>query len=224
MPVTKRYTVPKFWGVKLKEKKYVVSARPGPHSARGCVPLGLVLRDLLGHAKTMNEARMILNSGVVRINGSVRKERGFPVGLMDVADIGGDFYRIVPAKSGLKLLKVSDPQVRLAKIKNKTHVKKKKLQLNLHDGTNILADGDFKTSDVAVIDIATGKITGTIKFEKGSFAVVTGGHNAGVKGTVESIDRKLRTIVMDTEGRKLVVPIKYVFVVGKGKPAVDIGE
>lgn len=226
MTYTKRYTVPKTWPIRVKEKKYVVSPVPGPHSKMTCIPIGVVLRDMLKHAYTMKEAKKILNQGVVKVNSITRKEHGFPIGLMDVIDIGGDFYRVMPTSHGLKLLKIDENEanIRLAKISNKVHVKKKRLQLNFHDGTNMLVDrDDYKTSDVAVIDISTKKIKNLIKFERGAFAIVIDGHNVGTSGKVESIDRKLRTIILDADGKKLPVPIKYVFVVGQGNPVIKLG-
>lgn len=227
MAVTKRYGAPKFWAVHVKEKKYVVSPRSGPHNKTECMPLGIIMRDILGHARTMKDAKKILVNGIVKINNIVRKDHGFPVGLMDVVDVGGDLYRIVPSPKGLKLQKIDerDAGLRLAKIKNKTYVKKKKIQLNLHDGSNILVDTDeFKTSDVVMIDIGHNLIKDTIRFEKGNFAVVTGGHNIGLKGKIESIDKGLRTVILVASDKRLPVPIKYVFVVGRESPIINIGE
>ena len=227
MTFTKRYTVPKTWPIKVKESKYVVSPVPGPHSKMTCIPIGVILRDMLKHAYTMKEAKQILNKGVVKVNNITRKGHGFPIGLMDVVEIGGDFYRVVPTSHGLKLLSITEDEskIRLAKISNKVHVKKKQLQLNFHDGTNMLVDKDnYKTSDVAVIDISTKKIKDLIKFERGAFAVVIDGHNAGRSGKIEHIDKKLKTIILDADGKKLPVPIRYVFVVGQGSPVIKLGE
>ena len=225
MAVTKRYNAPKFWAVRIKEKKYVVSPLPGPHSKRECAPLGIVLRDMLGFARTMNEARTILAGGTIKVNDTVRKGYGFPVGLMDVIDIDGNFYRVVPSKKGLSLYKTSsDTHTRLAKIKNKTVVNGKKTQLNFHDGSNMLVEKDnYNTLDVVSIDTTHNTIKDAIKFEKGSFAVVTGGNNTGFRGRIESINRALKTAIIDGGETKLSVPIRYVFVVGKDSPVVDMG-
>ncbi len=226
MAVTKRYRAPKFWEVKKKEKKYVVSPLPGPHSKFGCVPLGVALRDILRYARTLNEAKQILSSGSVKVNNVVRKEHGFPVGLMDSVDIGGDCYRVVPSKKGLMFHKIeSDAHLRLVKISNKVSVPKKKLQLNFHDGSNMLVESnDYRTSDVVSIDIAHNTIKDVVKFEKGSFAVVTGGHNTGLQGKIESIDKALKTVIIQDGERKIPVPLRYVFVVGRDAPLVSIGE
>lgn len=225
MTITKRYGVPKFWPIEVKAKKYVVSPRPGPHSKMGCAPLGVILRDILKHGRTMKEVKQILGSGAVKINGAVRKDHAFPVGLMDVVDVGGDFYRLLPDKKGLNLFNISpdDAEVRLAKIRNKTYIKKNKVQLNLHDGSNIVLDkDDYRTSDVIVLVANT--IKDVIRFEKGAIAVVTDGHNAGLSGTIESIDKNLRSVVLSSGSSRIPVPIKYVFVVGRDKPVIKLNE
>src|SRR3989344_3717495 len=219
MTITKRFTAPTFWPINVKENKYVVSPTAGPHSRDACMPLAIVLRNLLKHAQNMKETKSILNSGVVKINGIVRKERGFPVGLMDVIDIDGDFHRVVPSKHGLTLYATNaeDGAAHLVKIINKHHIGKKRVQLCLHDGTNILVEkDDYKTSDVLAIE--AGKIKHHVKFDRGVHAVVTAGNNMGLTGKVHSIDRKLKTVVLAAGEKNIIVPIKYVFAVGHDKP------
>ena len=223
--VTKRYTAPTFWPINVKENKYVVSAMPGPHKKDACMPLVIVLRNVLKHAETMKEAKSILNSGVVRVNGRVRKERGFPVGLMDVIEVDGEFHRIVPSKHGLNLYATNaeDGKVRLAKIVNKHDIGKNRVQISLHDGTNMLMEkNDYKTSDVLAIEAE--KVKHHVKCDKGVNAVVTGGNNAGLAGKIHSIDRKLKTVVLAANDKEVIVPIKYVFVLGQDKHLVNIGE
>ncbi len=225
--VTKRNMAPRFWPISVKENKYVVSPTPGPHNKTECIPLLIALRDFLKIAGTMKEVKELLNSGIVKVNGINRKDLGFPLGLMDILEIDGDYYRIVPSKYGLKLLTTDekDGEIKLAKIRNKTHVKSKRLQLNLHDGTNIFVDkDDFKTSDVVMINIKNGSILNTLKFDKGNVAVVTDGNNRGLIGKIETIDKKLKTVSLINGERSVLVPLRYVFVVGHHKPEIKIGE
>ena len=224
MTVTKRYTVPRYWPINVKENKYVVSPMAGPHSKDTCMPLAIVLRNVLKHAETMKEAKSILNSGIVRVNGRVRKGRGFPVGLMDVIEIDGEFHRVVPSKHGLALYATNaeDAKTRLVRITNKHHIGKNRIQLCFHDGTNMLVSKDeYKTSDVLALE--SGKIEHHVKFDKGANAVVTDGNNAGLSGKIHSIDKKLRTVMLAADGKEVTVPIKYVFVLGHEKFLVNIG-
>lgn len=226
MTVTKRNAAPRFWPLSVKEKKYVISPTPGPHNKTECIPLVITLRDFLKIARNSGEVKSLANSGIVRVNGVPRKDLGFPLGIMDVLEVEGDFYRIVPSKYGLKPVKVEDGGIKLSKIVNKTIVKEKKLQLNFHDGTNMLVEkDDFWTSDVVAIDINEGTIKDTFRFDKGSYAVVTDGNNRGLVGKIENIDKKLKTVTIENKDGKYLVPIRYVFVVGHhSKPEVSLGE
>ncbi len=225
MAITKRFTIPRFWPLEVKAKKYAISPTPGPHTKSHCMPLGVIIRDVLKHSRTLKETRQILNTGTIKINGAVRKSYAFPVGLMDVVEMDGEFYRVVPSKAGLKLVPVKDADTRLSKVRNKSHIHKKRIQLSLHDGTNILVDKeDYKTSDVIVLDTKTKKIKEVIKFEKGAMALVTDGHNRGVQGNIENIDRKLRTVSLKNDTGSFLVPLRYVFVIGRDKPVVNVGE
>jgi small subunit ribosomal protein S4e len=205
----------------------VVHPVPGPHSKDACIPLGIILRDVLEHAHTMKEAKQILNSGMVKVNGIVRSEHGFPVGLMDVVEIDGEFHRVLPSGRGLRLYKTDadDAKIRLAKITDKHQLGKKRIQLSFHDGTNRLVEkDDHKTRDVVAIDVAQDAIKHSVKFDKGAQVIVTDGNNMGLFGKIHSIDRKLNTVVVAAGEKNLIVPIKYVFVVGHEKPLINIGE
>ena len=107
MSKLKRLPSPKFWPIERKTKKYVIKPKPGPHSLERSLPLGLIIRDILKHAETLKEAKEILNQEIVKIDGVVRKEHNFPVGLMDVLIIGDEHYRILAGKRGLFLKKIS---------------------------------------------------------------------------------------------------------------------
>jgi small subunit ribosomal protein S4e len=190
-----------------------------------CIPLVIAIRDFLKIAQTMNEVKHLLNNNMVRVNGIIRKEPGFPIGLMDILEIDGDYFRIVPSKYGLTLIATneSDGAIRLSKIQNKTHLKEKKLQLNLHDGSNMLTNkSELMTNDVIAINLKDNEITSTIKFDKGNVAVVTDGNNRGLVGKIDHIDKKLRTVSIAKGHEKFLVPIKYVFVVGATKPEVNL--
>ncbi len=224
MAVTKRFTIPRFWPVEVKAKKYAISPTPGPHSKDHCMPLGVIIRDVLKHSRNATETRKILNTGTIKVNGIARKSHAFPVGLMDVIDVSGEYYRVVPSKLGLRLIQISDSGVKLAKIKGKSHIKKKKTQISLHDGSNILVDMDCRTNDVIVYDIKTKQIKEILKFEKGAFALITDGNKRGIMGKIDAIDRKLRTVLLKNDAGTFLVPLRYVFVIGRDKPVVNVGE
>lgn len=225
--IMKRTTMPSFWPVERKTKKFVVGPMPGPHSKNKCISLGVVLRDVLKLAENMKEAKKILNSSLVKVDGVVRKDRRFPVGLMDVVAVGSEYYRILPGKKGLYLHRMSEDErrIKLSKVINKTCISGK-YQLNLHDGKNMIAGNDCRTGDVLVIDTDSNEIKQVLNFRKGSVALITGGSNAGSTGKIEEIivarSSQPNQIVIKSQNERLIVPAGYVYVVGIDKPVISL--
>src|SRR5271169_66843 len=95
----KRSASPAFWQISRKDKRFVVRTSPGPHPKNYSYPLLVVLRDILGLAKTRREALSVLNEGKIKVDGRIVKSEAFPVGLMDVIDLVdvGKSYRMVPS-------------------------------------------------------------------------------------------------------------------------------
>jgi len=229
--VMKRLMAPEFWPIERKTKKFVVEPLPGPYSKDSCLPLGVVLRDILHYARNMNEVKILLNQGAVKVNGIPRKEPGFGVGLMDVVGIGDEHYRMVPTKHGLRLRKIdkNESGIRLLRLQNKRVVKKGKVQLNFHDGRNILIEkNNYKTGDVFVFDFNESKIKNVISFEKGILAIVVRGNNIGSIGKIEDIlvtkSPMENQVVIDLGMRKITLPKSYIFAVGKTEPVISLGE
>ncbi len=226
----KRLEVPGHWPIEKKTKKYTVTSMPGPHARSRSLTIAVVLREMLGFAENLKEVREMLNAGAVKVDGHVRKKTGFPVGLMDVLTIGGEHYRVLPGKHGLYLRRLEKKEAgfKLQKIAGKTTIKKGATQIHFHDGTNIIADAKCKTGDVAVFDIESRKIRDMIKQEKGAAVVVIKGNNRGAAGTLEEIKSvkgpgpNIATI--DAAGRKITLPLDYVFPVGKTEPIIALGE
>ena len=109
----------------------------------------------------------------------------------------------------------------------KTCVKKNKIQLHMHDGSNMLIDkNNYNTDDVIVFDIGTRKIKDVIKMEKGSKVLVISGNNMGTVGKLEEIittkSSMPNKVVIDTGSRKIDLPKKCVFAVGRTEPVIHI--
>src|SRR5919202_4943388 len=83
----KRQISPNFWAIKRKESQFVIKVRPGPHPKSRAYPLGMVLRDLLNVADTAHEADRILKLDNVKVDGIVRRDSNYSVGLMDVLEL-----------------------------------------------------------------------------------------------------------------------------------------
>ncbi|MBE0526791.1 MAG: 30S ribosomal protein S4e [Candidatus Thorarchaeota archaeon] len=233
----KRLPAPKYWPIKRKTGKFTTRVIPGPHARDHCLTLALVLREVLGYADNMREVRAVLSSGQIKVDGHIRKEPRYPVGLMDVIDIttSGERFRLIPKKrGGLRLVKIDDKEAefKLCKVETKTMVKGRLVQLGLHDGrTLLLPEGEktskYNTLDTLKIAVPDQKILGSVELEKGVYAVVSRGRNIGNEGKVIEIEKRVGThastvLMEDLEGKRFQTALEYVFVVGKTKSEVSL--
>ena len=134
----KRLNAPRTMIVHRKERKWTVRSNPGAHELEQSIPLGLIIRDYLNLSDTMREAKRIISNGEIVIDGAIRKDYKYPCGLMDVISIPKlkkDFRIVFDQRGKLTILPISskDANWKLCRIENKTILKDKQIQLNLHD-------------------------------------------------------------------------------------------
>lgn len=226
----KRIASPRSWPIARKIHTWVAKSNPGPHSAKGGIPLVVVVRDLLGLVDNSREAKRVLHEGGVLVDGKARKDLKFPVGIFDVISVPAldKKYRLLQdAKGRFNLHELEKGEARkLCRIENKTTLKSGKLQLNLNDGTNILAEGDYGTRSSVILSIPDKEIADVIEFKEGNLAMVVGGSHSGEVGTIKEIDvvkssRPNRVII---SGKKdFETTIDHVFMIGRDKPAIKLG-
>lgn len=229
---TKREMAPKFWGIETKTRTFTTSPSPGPHPAFSSIPLRIIVRDVLGVAENASEARSVLNSGKVQIDGVVRKDPGFPVGLMDVVHIpdAQKYYRVMPSRKGLTVKEMTkDYDKKMLKIKNKKTLRDGKIQLSFHDGTNtISAKGDYKPNDVVVVKLPSREIISHVSLDTNVCVLITGGKNMGKTAKLKKIERisgsRADELVIETDDGDHKTQAKFIFAVGKDKPLIDLGE
>ena len=236
----KRNPAPSFWPIHRKEYTWVVRPSAGPHSLENCLSLTLVLRDILGVAKTKKEAVMILSEGKVVVDGKVRRKADFPVGLMDVISLSdlNKFYRVLPSHKGLFLNSISkeEAEFKLCRVEGKTAVPKA-VQIALHDGSNILvkvADPKnpkevlYETFDILKLSLPDKQVVGVIKTKEGNLAVITGGKNIGKQGRIVEIEkteakkrRNALVVIEDEKGNRYQTVVDFVFSVGEKQPLIS---
>jgi len=230
----KRKPAPKFWPIHKKEKLWVVKPSSGPHSLKNCLSLTLVLRDLLGMTETRKESKTLLNHGKVLVNGKVVAHDDFPVGLMDVIAMpdASQYFRILPSHKGLTLCPISKEEAnfKFARIDNKATVSNG-IQLNLHDGTNLLIktsesqnpkEDIYETYNILKLSLPNKDITGCIQLKEGNYVVITGGKNIGVKGKIVEIEKTVAkkrknalVIVEDDKGTRCQTILNFVFTINE---------
>ena len=107
----KRQMAPTFWGITRKDKRFVITVRPGPHQKNYAIPTAVFLRDTLKLVTTLREAKSVIYGGKVMVDGIKRKSLHHALGLMDVIELDGirDIYRLVPQEGHvLSPIKISD--------------------------------------------------------------------------------------------------------------------
>lgn len=233
---------PPHWPIPRKERVWTVKPSPGPHSLLSCVPLGILLRDLLGYTTTMRETRRVLAERTVLVDGRVVTDYKFPVGLMDVVHIvpEGKFFRVVPDRSRkLTLVEISEEEahLKLLRIKRKTMVRGGNLQLTFHDGRNYLVhvkdpgkpvEAPYRTLDAVLFDLKSKKILDHFPLEKGVLAIVVEGRNTSFLGHIEDIQtifkRRDSLVTLRAKSGEMARTVaEYVFPVGRDEPRVTVG-
>jgi len=228
----KRFKAPRNWPISPKENVWTVKPAAGPHAIEDSLSLLVVIRDILGLADNSREAKRIINTGKVLVDGRVRKDYKFPVGFMDVVQIplSGEVYRVLPDLKGrltLHPIPKENEGFKLCKITNKTTIKEGKTQLNLHDGRNLIVEDSFSAGDVVSLTVPNQEITDNFKFEEGSLVLIIGGKHIGEIGTIDEIiinkSSKPNTVVVENNKKENFRTLKdYAFVIGKEKPAISL--
>jgi len=227
----KRQMAPTFWGINRKEKRFVITVRPGSHPKSNSIPSAVLLRDTLKKVKTLREAKSSIYGGKIKVDGVIRKSLHHSIGLMDVIELEGitDVYRLVPNNGHLlESIKIntSEKSKKLVQVKSKTTTKGGKMQLGFHDGRTIITDINANVSDTCLLQIPEQKILDVIKFEKNSQVIVTRGINAGRIGTINEIKQGTFTlpkrINLLIDDKMIEIPADITMVVGKEKPIIQI--
>jgi small subunit ribosomal protein S4e len=214
--------MPVHWPVSRKQETFIVKPMPGPHASDNCIPLQVILRDVLKVADTSREAKMILNGSKVLVDKKPRKEPKYPVGLMDVVETLDDkkAYRVNINRSGLFLDKIVPESAgrKLCKITGKTTLKGGLQQISFHDGRNIVVKkDDYKRGDSVLMSLPDQKILKHFKLAKGEQATVIAGTNVGVKGKIKEIVKRKTmleksTVTIQSGEKELETLLDYVMV------------
>jgi small subunit ribosomal protein S4e len=218
----KRLSVPKSWPVERKTEPWTAKAGAGPHGEAG-VPLVVVLRDVLGYVDSAKEAKYALNQQGVLVNGTSPSSINRPIGMFDILAFPerDEFYRVFPDEGGrLGLTEIAEAAAdsKLGKIANKTLVSGGRVQLNLHDGQNLVVEDDeYAGGDSIVVDNETNEVVAHFVYEEGALVTAVAGQHAGEVGTIASIEvspgSANNTVSVDTEDGSFETVEDYVVVI-----------
>ena len=226
----KRLAMPRSWPLPRKTSIWVTKAAPGAHTLELCMPVVVVIRDILGYAKSTREVRHILHNNLVSIDGRICKDSRRGVGFMDVLTLGEENYRcIVDRKGILRYRQISKKEAgtKVCRINGKTTIKGGKTQLHLHDGRNILTDdaGEYNTGDSLVLALPSQEIKEHIRFSDGIKCYLTGGAHVGEFAEVSEYIVKRSSMPNEVQFADFGTVISNVFAIGKQKlPTTEVVE
>jgi small subunit ribosomal protein S4e len=218
----KRIVAPKTWTIVRKTTKFISRPKPNGQRLERTLPVVVIMRELLGIVQTARQARTILQTTNVTVNGTRIYDTDSAVGFMDVLAIGGKGYRVLINQNN-QLIVVPVPKDEdfiIQKISGKTTLGKGKVQINCTSGRNlIIGKDDYKVGDSIQLD-KEAKITAHYALAAGAAVLLTGGSHIGKVGTIEKLEGKMLTLSVGDE--RFQTATTHAFVVGKGKSAISM--
>jgi len=220
----KRLASPVAWGVGRKGINWAPKTSPGAHSREESMPLLVLIRDKLDLAENSREVKRALNAGKILVDGRRITDQNFGVGLMDTISIPSqkNYYRTLFHGKKLTLLEIDEKRagIKYCKVINKRSIKKGIVQLNLHDGRNLLVEKEedrFKPGDTLKIAVPMQKLEGFKKFEPGARCLVYKGRHAGEIGELVEVSERAGSKPADaklkTPKGEIITLKDYLFVV-----------
>ena len=226
----KRLAIPRSWPLPRKTTIWVTRPRAGAHSLERCMPLNIVIRDVIGLARSTREVRTILHNSLAKVDGRVVKDTRRGIGVMDVLTLGEDNYRCVLDTNGrLRYRPISAEEAgwKVCRIEGKSTIKGGKTQVHLHDGRNIIVDdaSEHKTGDSLKISLPERKVIEHIKFGEGTRCMLVGGIHVGKLADVTSFTVKRSSMPNEVEFEGFGTITDNVFTVGDcALPGVEVSQ
>lgn len=222
----KRLAAPKSWVLDRQITKYVVKPSPGTHSLGSGFALGFILRDRLHIGSTMDEIKKILATSDISVDGVVRRDHRFMVGLFDVISIPllSKHYRVVlDSKGRLTVVEVPavEAMIKPLKIVGKSVISGGKIQFHMHDGRNVISEMKAVVGDSVVVTLPKLTVKEILPLHKGSVVFLSSGKHGGDLGVVDDLQDAQAVYSVKGGAQKIVTSRSYLFVVGAhGKGAV----
>ncbi len=239
----KRLSAPVTYAIKRKHGVFTIRPYPTRGPFELSIPLGIVIREKLGYAKTLNEAKKILHRKLVKIDGKYRTNYKYSLGLMDVLEITktNEFYRLVPfkGKKRVTLHSITEEEAKrkLLQVKKKSSMKGGLIQFSFHDGTTKAINpaeeysinfNKISPKDTVLYNLESGEYEEHYPFAEGNMGLIIGGQSVGLLGKITEIEvqigRKIRTVTSKTEEGEFKTTDNHIFIVGTDKAMVSLPQ
>lgn len=209
--------------ISRKGLKYVNHPGSGRHKHAQSMPLILLLRDILDIARDKREAKYLLSSGKILLEGRPVKDPSIPVGLMDIISIPEMkvAYQLVVVHGHFMANPIPvGTDTKLCKIIGKKIIVGGKIQLALHDGRAYRIEREedrFSVGDTMKIKFPQQTLAGFLKLEKGAKCYVYSGKHAGKTGVLELVLERAGSAPADVQlkvdGAQIITRKDYVLAV-----------
>lgn len=221
----KRISAPKTWILDRQIRTFTIRPKAGAHALSEGISLGAIVRDELKLASTLPETKKVIANNEILVDGKRRTDYRFMVGLFDVVKVPTTkhAYRIILDQKGrIKLVNIPEAEsnFKVCKVIGKKVLPGKKIQINLHDGKNILSEVKVNVGDSVVVNLPDFKIKEVLHLTPGSLVFLTQGKHHGDLGKFKEIKGNEAVYIKDDE--PVQTAKKYLFVVGKDKPVIEI--
>ncbi len=237
----KRLNAPITYPIKRKHGTFTIRPYPTRGKDESSIPLGIVMREILGYAKTLNEVKKILTRKLVKVDGKIETDYKFGLGLMDILEIPKteEYFRLTPyrGKRRLKLQPITKDKahLKILRILKKQSIKGGLIQLTFHDGRNHALNpeeeqeipiAEFSEKDSVIFNLETKTIEEHYPFVVNNTALIMGGHNIGQVGQILEIEvqsgQQMRTVVLKTEEGEIKTVDGNIFIIGREEPVIEI--
>lgn len=230
----KRMATPSAWMLDKLTGVWAPKPSAGPHKQRECLPLIIILRNKLKYALNFNEAKMILQQRLIKVDNKIKTDHTYPAGLMDVLSIEKTketFRLLYDTKGRFTMHKISpeEGKYKLLKVKRVEKGPKGITHCVTHDGRTVRfphpevrANDTIKFNlETQQIDVETPEAPNHLKFEHGNLCYIIGGNNIGRVGTLQHREHHVGSCeivhLKDKTGHAFATRLQNVMVVGKGE-------
>ena len=230
----KRIHAPKSWMLSKVGGIWAMKPSQGPHKLRECIPLSLLLKTKLHLALNGKEAKLIVKAreGNISIDGKVRTDPKYPVGIMDIVTINktGSNYRVnFDVKGRWRLVRISkeEAKYKLCKVTRRNMGPKKIPVITTSDGRTLrFPNPHIKEHDTIKLNLENNEIVDYYKYKIGAHVLIVGGNNIGRTGVIEKIEKHPGSYeivyIKDSAGKDFSTRLTNIFITGDQRPEIPV--
>ena len=197
-------------------------------------PLSLLLKTKLRLALNGKEAKLIVKAreGNISIDGKVRTDPKYPVGIMDIVTINktGSNYRVnFDVKGRWRLVRISkeEAKYKLCKVTRRSMGPKKIPFITTSDGRTLrYPNPHIKEHDTVKLNLENNEIVDYYKYKIGAHVLIVGGNNIGRTGVIEKIEKHPGSYeivyIKDSAGKDFSTRLTNIFITGDQRPEIPV--